>query len=462
MACWFRADIIYYLYMSTESCIQTMNKLTHFFALASSFVMLGSSSVPDPAPVVAHYRNYTMRILVIAVIAVFTTTLSAQDYSFYRNTLHSFHQLSLLSDTAVQKNQLNKLWSDLREAHQLPLIVEDSVAFLYRGKANSVVWMGDFNAWGYSKTFNSKGVRLPGTDVWILKASFPKDARLDYKIFIDGQSWILDPENSYLQWSGVGGGSPNSELRMPAWKEDAILHSRATVAKGNVDADLLFNSKSLGYQITYSVYVPAGVKTEKLPVVYVMDGYEYMHPKLGNMVTVVDNLIADKKIKPIVVVFIDHREPVNRSNNRRMDELTLNARYLQFLINEFIPKVEGAYPIQRDPKQRAVLGASVGGLSAAYFAFSRPDVFGLVGIQSPAFMTRPQIFTICNNPTNPPTKISMTSGMINDASEGSRKMKAILETNACVYHYREVNEGASWGNWRGLIDEILVDFFAVQ
>jgi enterochelin esterase family protein len=349
-----------------------------------------------------------MKVFIVSLFVIVTSNLIAQDYSFYRKTIQSLHSIAVVSDTAARRNQLDKLWNELRDAHQIPLVGEDSVMFLYRGKANSVVWMGDFNAWGYSKTFNSNGTLLKGTDVWMLKASFPKDARLDYKIFINGMNWILDPENIYQQWSGVGGGSPNSELRMPSWKEDAIQNVRDNIAKGKVVTDLLFNSKALGYQITYSVYVPAGAKTDKLPVVYVLDGYEYMHPKLGNMITVLDNLIADKKIQPIVAVFIDHREPVNRSNNRRMDELSLNAKYLQFLTGEFIPKIEASYPIENNPKHRAVLGASVGGLSAAYFAFTKPDVFGLVGIQSPAFMTRPQIYTICNNPENPPKKISMT------------------------------------------------------
>jgi enterochelin esterase family protein len=56
----------------------------------------------------------------------------------------------------------------------------------------------------------------------------------------------------------------------------------------------------------------------------------------------------------------------------------------------------------------------------------------------------------------------MTSGLISDASDASRKMKGILEKNACVYHYREVNDSHSWGNWRNFIDDILVDFFAYQ
>ena len=56
----------------------------------------------------------------------------------------------------------------------------------------------------------------------------------------------------------------------------------------------------------------------------------------------------------------------------------------------------------------------------------------------------------------------MTSGVIFDASEGSRRMQKILENNACLYTYREVNEGHSWGNWRNLVDDILIDFFGTK
>lgn len=338
---------------------------------------------------------------------------------------------------------------------------EDSVAFLYRGEATSVSWIGDFNQWGYKSDFNSKGKRIPNTDIWILKASFPKDARLDYKIVINDQTWVLDPENPSYQWSGVGGGSPNSELRMPEWKEDPVtMYPIEEAKKGKLKKDLLFNSKALGYQITYSVYVPFGYDTaENFPTVYVTDGYEYMHERLGNMVTVLDNLIHLKRIKPVVAVFIDHREPINRGNNRRMQELAMNEKYLSFLTTELIPLIEKDYSVAKDASQRAILGNSMGGLSAAYFAFSRPDVFGLAGIQSPAFWFRPEIYKFCDNPENPPVKMFMTTGVIYDAEEGARKMKAILDKNTCTYQYKEVNQGHSWGNSRDLIDDILVYFF---
>jgi len=397
-----------------------------------------------------------MRWILIFICLFLTADATAQNYQRLTDRLT---ELTSLSKTDSQEN-IQKWWNALSSAGQIPLIAEDSVYFFYQGSARSVEWMGDFNGWGYDKNFLTKGKRINHTDIWILKASFPKDARLDYKIIINGTDWILDPENKFQQWSGVGGGSPNSELRMPAWKEDEILTSRHNNSKGTLISDVLINSKILGYQIMYTVYLPHGFsRSDKLPCIYVTDGYEYLHPKMGNMSTVLDNLIEDKKIKPVVAVFVDHRTPIDRSNNRRMQELAMSSKYLDFFISELIPGIESVYPVIGDSRHRAIMGNSMGGLAATYFAFSRPDVFGMAGIQSPAFYTRPQIYSLCSDQAHPKMKISMTSGLIHDTSTESRKMKDLLESSSCVYNYREVNEGHSWGNWRGLIDDILVDLF---
>ncbi len=380
---------------------------------------------------------------------------------FSQGVSPSINSISRLLEAFKNPSSVEWLWGDLKKSNRIPFIAEDSVAFLYRGEATSVEWSGDFNGWGYDKKFDNKGKQIANTNVWVLKASFPKDARLDYKVIVNGNTYILDPENPNQQWSGVGGGSPNSELRMPGWKEDAALEYRDNIVHGKVKGDILFQSKALGYQITYSVYVPAGHQPkDSLPTIYVTDGFEYMHPKMGNMVTILDNLIVDKKISPIIAIFIDHREPVNRSNNRRMDELAMNEKYMKFFTEEFIPLAEQNYPVLKGRENRAILGNSMGGLTSAYFIFSRPEVFGMAGIQSPAFWSKPQIYSLCDAVSNSETRISMTSGIINDASESTRKMKTILEKNSCIYTYRETNEGHSWGNWRNLIDDILIDFFA--
>ncbi len=396
-------------------------------------------------------------LLLLSAVVSFSGT--GQDYETYRKAMQMLRSFAL-SDSVRLQPLVNTWWEDRKTLNQIPLIAEDSVALFYRGSVSSVAWMGDFNAWGYDADFHNKGRRIKNTDIWILTCSFPSNARLDYKILINGTTWILDPNNPRQQWSGVGGGSPNSELRMPRWKEDPILLPRASVMHGTLRKDLILDSKVLGYQIAYTVYVPPGIdKRDKLPVLYVTDGNEYLMPELGNMSTILDNLIADKKIKPVLVVFVDHREPINRSNNRRMKELNMNEKYLSFFIKELIPAVENIFPALKKPSERGILGTSMGGLTAAYFAFKRPEVFGLAGIQSPAFGIRPEIYTLCDSLSGPKVKVFLTTGLISDAGEGSLRMKEILRKNACTYQYRETQEGHSWGNWRNLIDDILIDFY---
>jgi enterochelin esterase-like enzyme len=392
-----------------------------------------------------------MRSLLLILIC--SSSAVAQDYSHFSQSLKKL--------TANSSEESSIAWSKFIAEETIPFVVHDSVAFLYKGEANSVMWMGDFNSWGYQKNFNNKGQRIPGTDIWILKTSFPEDARLDYKIVVDESNWILDPLNTDQQWSGVGGGSPNSELRMSKWKEDPTASTLIRGAvPGSLQKDILLTSTTLGYQVSYSIYLPPNYKSNEVyPVMYVTDGYEYLHDRMGNITTTINNLIHLNKIKPLIAVFIDQRAPADRSNNRRMRELAMNEKFLSFVTTELIPMVEKQYTVSTDPAQRAIIGTSMGGLTAAYFAFSKPEVFGLAGIQSPAFWFKPEIYTVCDNPEHPPVKTFMTTGKINDTEEGARKMKDILAKNTCTYEYREVNQGHSWGNWRDLIDDMLIYFF---
>jgi enterochelin esterase-like enzyme len=359
---------------------------------------------------------------------------------------------------AETAKELDDGWNELVASKKIPLICLDSVAFLFRGKATSVIWMGDFNGWGNDKKFRNKGRRIPNTDIWILKATLPQDARLDYKLFVNDKTWMLDPVNQAIQWSGVGGGSLNSELRMAKWKEDSLTtYTIPEAPGGKIQKDILINSRELGYQVTYSLYKPVQYQRHKrYPVIYVTDGYEYMHEHMGNMVAVLNNLIHLGKIPSVIAVFIDHREPVNRSVNRRMQELGMNEKYLRFMTDELIPTVEGGLALDPSPKERAIIGTSVGGLTAAFFAFARPDVFGMAGIQSPAFWFKPEIYSYCENRKTAPDRIYLSTGLIHDSQDGAARMKTIFEKNSWPHEFKSVNEGHSWGNWRGLLDDMLI------
>ena len=187
----------------------------------------------------------------------------------------------------------------------MPLIFDDTAVFLYRGPARSVAWAGDFTRWDFEPPL--PGARQGQTDIWILAREFPHDARLDYKILIDGSRQILDPLNPFTQLGGYG---PNSVVRMPGYVYPTITLPRDAIPHGTLSEPHTIASASLGYDVRYQVYTPAGYEALRdLPVIYATDGQEYAHPEMGALPTTLDNLLADGAIRPVIAVFIDPRSP---------------------------------------------------------------------------------------------------------------------------------------------------------
>ena len=288
-------------------------------------------------------------------------------------------EISILENEVQRKAEADSLWAQLTREDQIPFKKDTTAILLFRGEAESVSWNGDFNSWSGDNSFDNKGTRVEGTNIWMLKTSFPSDARLDYKVTID-ESWILDPVNPHYQWSGFG---PNSELRMPDWKPEPLLKRIPEAAKGSLTNNKLIKSSNLGYDVQYQVYTPVGyVNLTNLPVIYILDGQEYADDKLGATVIMLDNLIHLKKIKPVVAVFVDPRNPDDLDENRRADEFSTSSEYNDFFIKELMPEIEANYKISTKKNDTALLGTSLGGLNTTYLGFTNPDTFGKLGIQA--------------------------------------------------------------------------------
>jgi enterochelin esterase family protein len=382
-------------------------------------------------------------------------TYAYKEFSSFADFRKTLDTIAAITDETLRLEKMNSFWDSLKINKQVPFVFNDSVALLYKGSATSVKWAGDFNRWNPDYG-NFTGVKIGASDVWIVVKTFPLDARLDYKIVKDG-SWILDPANTFRQYSGFG---PNSELRMPSWvfPEETILIEGAN--RGTLSENYLIQSipENLDYSLNYKVYTPFGYNDlQDLPVVYVTDGHEYADNKLGAMIIVMDNLIHQGIIKPIIAVFIDPREPSNMSNNRRMSEYVENMDYANFVADELVPQIDANYKTNPSPDNRAILGTSLGGWNSAFFGLNRSETFQLIGIHSPAFGE--DIIQAYSNEEKLPLKIFMSTGVIYDTETRARGMKAVLESKEYPLHYIEVNEGHSWGNWRALIDEPLTYFF---
>jgi len=94
----------------------------------------------------------------IAILLCFPLLSLSQDYSRFTEISKSLYH-------STSEKEIDSLWKHLVDSNQVPLVVEDSVAFLYWGDAKTVAWMGDFNAWGYDANFNNKGARIPNTNL---------------------------------------------------------------------------------------------------------------------------------------------------------------------------------------------------------------------------------------------------------------------------------------------------------
>lgn len=350
---------------------------------------------------------------------------------------------------------LSSFFDSLKAHHQIPFAMGDSVCFLYKGEATAVSWGGDFNGW-YASDPSFSGERIGTSDVFLVDKIFPSDARLDYKVIVDG-SWKLDPGNSYRQFSGFG---PNSELRMPDYEYPTETILGENVIRGLLGWNFIIHSKpeNLNYDVQYRVYTPANYdELSDLPVIYVTDGHEYSNEFMGSMLTVLDNLIFEEKIKPIIAVFIDPRNPFNVNENRRATEYTGNINFANFVADELVPAIDEQYRTLPDPSARAILGASYGGWNAAYFGLKRSDTFHLIAAHSPAFYGDILPSYEASDPL--PLKFFISTGVFYDTQYEARTMKEILEEKGNELLYVEVNEGHSWGNWRALIEEPLVYFF---
>lgn len=242
----------------------------------------------------------------------------------------------------------------------------------------------------------------------------------------------------------------------------AFLTSLPAPAVGTLSENILIDSSSLNYTLQFRVYIPENTKTtDKLPTVYVTDGQWYI--AAGRMPQVMDREITSGRMRPVIAVFIDSGEPGNPRNNRRNDEFMCNATYAQFYRDELIPTLENNFPVSESREDRVIMGLSFGGLNAACFGLMITDSFSGVGMHSPANSKHLKLLSeLYDKRDKLPLKIFFSTGTKRDNTKAARKFRRVLETKGYDLTYTEVPFGHDWNNWRPLVDDLLLTFFAVR
>lgn len=250
-------------------------------------------------------------------------------------------------------------------------------------------------------------------------------------------------------------------MRLVALLAAALICAEVS-AQGTLSGNIRIDSDILGYELQYRIYEPEGAGgNSQLPTLFITDGQWYI--SRGNLPELLDREIAAGTIEPVLVVFVDSRNPDNLQQNRRNQQFFCNQRYVDFFTDELLPTIDGEYPTSGVRDDRVILGLSFGGRNSACFGLMAYDAFAGIAMQSPAnsemvdelrmqYMAQEKL----------PLKIFMSVGTVNDNTQAGRQFMETLKFQEYDLTYHEVNEGHDWDNWGPLLDDVLHTFFSAD
>jgi enterochelin esterase-like enzyme len=174
--------------------------------------------------------------------------------------------------------------------------------------------------------------------------------------------------------------------------QSTIMHAqegfdvlRADIVHGKIDT-VSYPSKTVGVKRRTLIYTPPGFsKKNKYPVLYLLHGIggdEKEWLKNGNPQIILDNLYAQKKVEPMIVVLPNGRAMKDdRAGGNIFDSARVQAftTFEKDLLNDLIPFIEKEYPVYKDREHRAVAGLSMGGGQSLNFGLGNLDKFAWVG-----------------------------------------------------------------------------------
>ncbi|MFV0590452.1 MAG: esterase [Draconibacterium sp.] len=236
-----------------------------------------------------------------------------------------------------------------------------------------------------------------------------------------------------------------------------------------------YNSPGLGMDRRITIYTPSGYETskEKYPVLYLLHGAggdEEAWVTLGRTAQIMDNLIAQGKTKPMIVVMpngnvIQDAAPGEGSKGfykpQFMVEKTMDGTY-EANFMDIIKFVESNYRVKADKADRAIAGLSMGGFHSFHISRYYPNTFDYIGLFSAALMPREDATSKVYNDIDGTLKKQMENGYKlywigigkdDFLYKANTEYRQKLDAMGMKYTYMETDGGHIWKNWRVYLSE---------
>jgi enterochelin esterase-like enzyme len=184
-------------------------------------------------------------------------------------------------------------------------------------------------------------------------------------------------------------------------------------------------------------------------VLYLQDGSDYINR--AKSVRIEQNLLKAGKLQPFIIVFLDPKD--------RMKEYWANDDYAKFLAEEVVPVIDSKYKTIKNRDGRAVLGASLGGITAVHVGLKYPHVFGRIGGQSVSWWIDNERVVKdlekFGKKETLPLKFYFDDGTL-EGVEDSRKVVEILKGKGLNVTYIEGEAGHNWTAWRDRLADAFI------
>ncbi|HTY64434.1 MAG TPA: alpha/beta hydrolase-fold protein [Acidobacteriota bacterium] len=342
-------------------------------------------------------------------------------------------------------------------------------------KATEVILNGDWP--------NGRNIQMIKDDqgVWSVTVGPLEPELWGYTYNVNGVR-MTDPQNPNVKRDGV---RYDSILLIPG--PESSLYQVQDVPHGTVSM-IWYNSPTLKMKRRMYVYTPPGYEegTNHYPVLYLLHGGggdEDAWFTLGRTNLILDNLIAQQKAKPMIVVIPNGNAnqkmaagsgpipgqasppqlrpqaaspPAEQAGTARATPAPIASLFPESLVKDIVPFVESHFRVIKKPNSRAIAGLSMGGGHTLTATSQYPGAFGYIGVWSAGSrLPDEEITKQLTSIKTAGVKLYYVGCGVDDplAHTGSVKLAEILKKLDMPYKFRESTGGHTWFNWRIYLSE---------
>ena len=330
-------------------------------------------------------------------------------------------------------------------------VIEGTKATLYWHGATAPRVIDDIHMWEDAP----QKMKRVGRELWAYSIELPGAAYLEYSLYDPRtKTRVADPLNNDTVFNGIE--HFNHFFYMPKMSPTPLAERKKNVPHGRVTHHSV-ETWMLADEGRRDVYLYHPPVKGPVPLLVVYDGRDYL--ERANLNLIVDNLIHEKRIRPIALACLQ-----NGGEHRGLEYACSDAT-LMWLDNVILPLARRKLNLLDVTKERGaygVLGASFGGLMSMYTGLRMPEIFGRVISQSGVFGSEGRDFAavdLIKHQQAHGIKIWMDIGHFDWLLEDNRRLQPILLGNGYDVTYREFSGGHNYTCWRDEVSMALENQF---